>query len=364
VVSATDSGTLTNSGTITIDDLATLTVGSSIVNVGAINLQITAGATLAIEAASGTNVSLTGAGKVTLSSTSDKISIGSGVTLTNVNNTIAGVGTIGTPGGPGALVNSGTIDAHGFLDTLFIDVRVINKGVMEATGPVTLAVNSGGTNFNVVEASGGHVEITAPFANSKTIEALSGEIIISGGTVANSSTGFVLVSGSVATLFIESGTIAGGKLQSLAGGKIIAENGNNVLSGVTIASGTLVQDKRPRQDHRSRRGQRRQRRQRWRAGCRRAQRYRSAEHCLRRADDARLCGERRPRRRHSHSDGRASRRGNCASRQLHGRELLHNRRRPWRHAGHRDATATADASDASASLTIVSYWQIVLQNSG
>ena len=135
MVSATDSGTLTNSGTITIDDLATLTVGSSIVNVGAINLQITAGATLAIEAASGTNVSLTGAGKVTLSSTSDKISIGSGVTLTNVNNTIAGVGTIGTPGGPGALVNSGTIDAHGFLDTLFIDVRVINKGVMEATGP-------------------------------------------------------------------------------------------------------------------------------------------------------------------------------------------------------------------------------------
>jgi hypothetical protein len=88
---------------------------------------------LAIEAASGTAVSLTGAGKVTLSSTSDKISIGSGVTLINVNNTIAGAGTIGTPGVPGALVNSGTIDANRFLNVLSIDAPVINKGVMEAT---------------------------------------------------------------------------------------------------------------------------------------------------------------------------------------------------------------------------------------
>src|SRR5262249_25967831 len=48
------------------------------------------------------------------------------------------------------------------------------------------------------------------------------------------------LSGSAATLLIESGTIAGGKLQSLAGGQIIAEGGNDVLSGVTIASGTLV----------------------------------------------------------------------------------------------------------------------------
>ena len=78
--------------------------------------------------------------------------------------------------------------------------------------------------------------------NSKIIEALTGELIVSGGTVANSSSGLVLVSGSAATLFIESGTIAGGKVQSLAGAQISAGAGNNVLSGVTIASGTLVQD--------------------------------------------------------------------------------------------------------------------------
>ena len=50
------------------------------------------------------------------------------------------------------------------------------------------------------------------------------------GTVANSSTALSRFSGSFATLFIESGTIAGGKLQSLASGQI------SPASGVTYSA--------------------------------------------------------------------------------------------------------------------------------
>ena len=62
--------------------------------------------------------------------------------------------------------------------------------------------------------------------------------------------------------------------------------------------------------------------------------HRSAEHRLRRADDARLLREQHRHRRHADGHRRPPRRHHRASRQLHGRELRHRGRRPRRHAHH------------------------------
>jgi hypothetical protein len=57
--------------------------------------------------------------------------------------------------------------------------------------------------------------------------------------ISNTSTGTILASGSGAHVALSGGAvISGGKLQTLAGGEIVASNG--VLSGATIASGSIV----------------------------------------------------------------------------------------------------------------------------
>ena len=79
-----------------------------------------------------------------------------------------------------------------------------------------------------------------------------------------------------------------------------------------------------------------------------AARHRSAGHRLRRADDARLFGERRRHRRHVDGERRPPCRDHRAPRQLHGRKLRCRGRRPWRHAGHRVAAGATAAAGASA----------------
>ena len=76
--------------------------------------------------------------------------------------------------------------------------------------------------------------------------------------------------------------------------------------------------------------------------------HRSAEYRLRRADDARLFGERRRNRRHLDGKRRPPRREHRAPRQLHGGKLRCRGRRPRRHAGHRFAAGAAAAAGASA----------------
>ena len=97
---------------------------------------------------------MTGSGKVTLSNNAGNLigSNGAPATLTNVNNTIAGAGTIGD----GNLI-------------------LINQGVIDANQSNALVINTGGntvTNSGTLEAaaSGGLV-IESKVSNSKTIEA-------------------------------------------------------------------------------------------------------------------------------------------------------------------------------------------------
>jgi hypothetical protein len=74
--------------------------------------------------------------------------------------------------------------------------------------------------------------------NANIIEALgSGAVVKIFGSITD--TGTVLASGNGARVELDGGAaILGGKLQTLAGGKIDANNG--VLSGATIASGSIV----------------------------------------------------------------------------------------------------------------------------
>ena len=115
--------------------------------------------------------------------------------MSNVNNTIAGAGTIGGV----AVVNSGTINAN-TVSTLFLNASTINAGKLEATA-------SGGT-------------------------------LLLGANISNTGTGTILASGSGAHVVLNGAVISGGKLQTQAGGEIDVING--LLSGATIASGSIV----------------------------------------------------------------------------------------------------------------------------
>ena len=121
-----------------------------------------------------------------------------GAILSNVNNTIAGAGTIG--GGGLTVVNSGTINANTVCAAADLNASTINAGKLEAT------------------ASGGTLLLDA--------------------NISNTGTGTILASGSGAHVVLNGAVISGGKLQTLAGGEIDANNG--VLSGATIASGSIV----------------------------------------------------------------------------------------------------------------------------
>ncbi len=99
---------------------------------------------------------LSGGGKVSLSSSGNNLITDDGNprTLTNLNNTISGAGTIGDS--DLTLVNSGTIDANISGGTLTIETGanvITNAGLMEANGPITNLVISGSlTNLGTVEA--------------------------------------------------------------------------------------------------------------------------------------------------------------------------------------------------------------------
>jgi autotransporter passenger strand-loop-strand repeat protein len=133
VINGLLSGATIASGSIVdIDDGGTLTLSGRIANLGLISALGSTGPTiLAISGA----VVLSGGGKVLLSPSANNhiVSPGSGATLSNVNNTIAGAGTIGGV----ALVNSGTVNAN-TVSTLQLNASTINAGKLEATA-------SGGT---------------------------------------------------------------------------------------------------------------------------------------------------------------------------------------------------------------------------
>jgi len=108
----------------------------------------------------GVGVTLEGGGHVTMSNSPANLIAGTNpnATLTNVDNTISGVGQIGTGDGNLTLVNeaAGTIDANVAGGTLTLDTghTITNYGLLEASNDGVLEVQDAVTGGNAVIAGG------------------------------------------------------------------------------------------------------------------------------------------------------------------------------------------------------------------
>lgn len=154
-------------------------------------------------------VTLTGAGKITLSNDSgNDIIAGATGALTNVNNTVAGAGTISAGL---TLINSvgGTIDGSGAA-ALILDAATSNYGILEGATSQGLVISAAVTNFNAIKALG----------TSALVDIVST-------TITDTSVGVIEASGSSAQVTLDGVSILGGKLET--SGKYAA---------IVIASGT------------------------------------------------------------------------------------------------------------------------------
>ncbi|RWA69479.1 MAG: tandem-95 repeat protein [Mesorhizobium sp.] len=148
-----------NPGAITIGDGALLPLSGTVNNSGTISLDSTGSETLLQVIQHG--VTLEGGGQLVLSDSAFNIISGTGpdVTLTNVDNTISGAGQLGD--GMLGLDNRGTIIASGS-NALVIDTGgsvVANSGTLEATGSGGLVIAGGVANSGMLEANGGNIVI-------------------------------------------------------------------------------------------------------------------------------------------------------------------------------------------------------------
>ena len=212
-------------GTISVANGAALEITGTFDNSGTLALNASGAATELMIAG---NATLTGAGKVTFSNNAGNAiaSNCASASLTNVNNTISGAGTIGDS--YLTLVNQGTINAN-------------NKSL-------ALVINTGSntiTNSGTLEGSStGGLDIESDVSNSKTIEALgtNAKVVIEG-AITNMATGLILASGSGANVDLEGATVSGGTLKTSGKNAVIETVGGsaNELDGGTISSGSTVE---------------------------------------------------------------------------------------------------------------------------
>ena len=219
-----------------------------------------------------TNTTLTGGGSVTLSNDSGNvITTGTpGTTLTNVNNTISGVGSIGNGSGLN-IVNdaSGIIDANVSGGTLTINPynntvgTTTNLGTLEASNGGILTVentvtNTGGTiealtgstvnlyadviggnltttGTGVIDSYGAALDGTSThpvtITSGSTVQLTAGETMYLEGSIVNDGTIFQNTSSYGTTLeFVANTTLSGG-------GKVTLSNdGSNVLNTNTVGT--------------------------------------------------------------------------------------------------------------------------------
>ena len=225
LVSATNSGTLTNSGTVNVFDGGTLTLGAAAVTyAGSIRLQGTSavsGATLLLRRQ---REALRRRYAVSVTRGNNVITDSGGTsTLTNLNNTISGAGTLGDL--TLTLINSGTIvgNAGGlFLSNI---LSAVNAGTLEAT-----------------TASG--LVIHAEFVNSKTIEALgSGASVVLERCCGQQHQHWRHPRlRQRRRIFLDNGSdIFGGTVKTVGGGAELVMSASNLLSGVTIGASSFVE---------------------------------------------------------------------------------------------------------------------------
>jgi hypothetical protein len=191
----------TSAGAITINGTYTNGLGSTTYILGTINnnnnFQLNAGgganSVLEIDSA---NLTLQGGGTVTLSNSGGGGSAiiyqaAADLTLTNVNNTIEGTGTIGFNGL--TVVNEATIDANVSGQTLTLDSMtggLTNTGIVEASNGGTLYIDA-----VTVNNAGGNIT-----ANAGSTVQLVGNTTIQGGTLTNNGAFFGTPDGNSAIL--------------------------------------------------------------------------------------------------------------------------------------------------------------------
>jgi hypothetical protein len=148
--------TLVNSGTMTIGDGAVLPLSGIIENSGVIELNSTGDLTELV--ITGNGATFEGGGQIILSENSAIVGTSSNTVLTNVDNTISGVGQIGIGDGNLTLVNeaAGTINADVVGGTLTLETgnAIANFGVLEASNGGTLHVQDAVTGGSAVIAGG------------------------------------------------------------------------------------------------------------------------------------------------------------------------------------------------------------------
>jgi hypothetical protein len=189
--------TISSGSTYTAGPGSTTQINGKIVNVGTFAIN---GAPSNAIVNLGSAVTLSGKGKVIMSSgTGSAYLRGSGVTLTNTNDTIEGAGNIGDNAAL-AIVNKATIDA-----------------------------NSKGQDLNVNQGNGG-------VTNTKTLEATAGGVLQLFNTITNTG-GTITASGKGSTVNVDDATIVGGTLTTTKGG-LMQTVGGSTLTGVTISTGS------------------------------------------------------------------------------------------------------------------------------
>jgi hypothetical protein len=237
-------------------------------------LAVLSGGTL--EAGSGFTLSSFSAGKgVTVEvlsggSTTNTVSVGNGGTLEFLG---GGTGSFKLGSGATLVVGSGfTLSnfavSKGITEQILVggtslNATVSSGGTIVGVGLITgqLTVRSGGTvnanngfalnisgspgiNAGKVEATGGGILfIESDLVNSASILAsgVGAGIGIQNATVSNTSTGLIVASGTNEQIDLFSGTILGGKLQTLKNGLVLAVNGDNTISGTNVVSGSNIE---------------------------------------------------------------------------------------------------------------------------
>ena len=190
--------TISKGSTYTAGPSTTTQLNGAIVNDGTFAIN---GATGNAVVNLGSAVTLSGKGTITMASGSSGSAYlrGSGLTLTNTNDTIEGSGFIGDSGQL-TLVNKGTIDA-----------------------------NSKGQNLNINQGNGA-------VTNTKTLEATAGGVLQLFNSITNTG-GTITASGKGSTVNVDDATITGGTLKTTKGG-LMETAGTSELNGVTISTGS------------------------------------------------------------------------------------------------------------------------------
>jgi Ca2+-binding RTX toxin-like protein len=219
----TGPGTAANAGTVRIEDGAKLIVGGVVNNSGAIVL---AGIVNAADLVVDTKLSLTGAGKLMLLNGGNAIvADGAGATLTNVNNTISGSGRIGDLDLTLVHQAGGIINGNGASHALVIDTgthAVQNAGSLLGTAAAGLTIKANVSNSGTIAASGstGHVGIF--------------------GAINNTATGLVQAATAGSSVMLESATIVGGKVATVAGALIESVSGVSHLTGAAVTNAGIL----------------------------------------------------------------------------------------------------------------------------